>query len=113
MFEGIQVEQSYRWGMLLEELRERGLQSIELIVADGLKGLEDAAARVYGQADFQRCVTHAKRRLPAQVRSEDKPLLAEDLREVFLKIPKLPACIRRRPDTLLGQVSRCKRWFNW
>jgi len=77
------TESATGWNMLLEELRDRGLSSIGLIVADGLSGLEDAVARVYGQADFQRCVTHVKRRLLARVRSEDKPVLAEDLREVF------------------------------
>jgi len=77
------VESATGWAMLLEELRGRGLQSIGLVVADGLSGLEEAVARVYGRADFQRCVTHVKRRLLARVRSEDKPLLAQDLREVF------------------------------
>lgn len=50
---------------------------------DGLSGLEDAVGRVYPKADFQRCVTHVKRRVLARVRSEDKPRLAEDLRRVF------------------------------
>ena len=76
-------ESATGWEMLLEELRERGVQSIGLVVADGLSGLEDAVGRAYPRADFQRCVTHLKRRLLARVRSEDKPLLADDLREVF------------------------------
>src|SRR5690625_234058 len=77
------TESATGWEMLFEGLKQRGLSSIGLIVADGLKGLENAAARVYGRAGFQRCVTHVKRRLLARVRSEDKPLLGEDLREVF------------------------------
>lgn len=77
------VESATGWEILLEELRERGLQSVGLFVGDGLSGLEDAIARVYGQADFQRCVTHVKRRLLARVRTEDKARLAEDLRGVF------------------------------
>jgi len=72
-------ESATSWRMLLEELRERGVTSIGLIVADGLTGLEDAVARVFGK----RCVTHVKHRLLARVRCEDKPLLAEELRQVF------------------------------
>src|SRR5690625_7903497 len=92
--------------MLLEDLRGRGLKSVGLFVADGLRGLEDAVARVYGQADFQRCVTHVKRRLLARVRSEDKPLLAEDLRGVFATDDK---------DDSAGQgwerwQEFCQRW---
>jgi transposase-like protein len=76
-------ESATGWGMLLEELRGRGLTSIGLVVADGLSGLDQAVAKVYGQADFQRCVTHVKRCLLARVRSEDKDPLADDLRRVF------------------------------
>ena len=77
------TESALGWQMLLEELAERGLESIGLVIADGLSGLEEAVARVYAAADFQRCVTHVKRRLLARVRTEDKSLLAEDLRVVF------------------------------
>src|SRR5690625_2012361 len=100
------VESATGWEMLLEDLRGRGLKSVGLFVADGLRGLEDAVARVYGQADFQRCVTHVKRRLLARVRSEDKPLLAEDLRGVFATDAK---------DDSAGQgwerwQEFCQRW---
>jgi transposase-like protein len=77
------TESATGWEMLLEELQGRGVESIGLIVADGLSGLEDAVVRAYPNADFQRCVTHVKRRLLARVRSEDKPELAGDLRQVF------------------------------
>ncbi|TYC06603.1 MAG: IS256 family transposase [Kosmotoga sp.] len=80
---GQPTESATGWRMLLKELADRGLSSIGLVVADGLQGLPEAVARVYPAADFQRCVTHLKRELLARVRSEDKPLLAEDLREVF------------------------------
>lgn len=100
------VESATGWEMLLEKLSRRGLSSIGLIVADGLSGLEEAAARVYGQADFQRCVTHVKRRLLARVRTEDKPLLAEDLRQVF-------ATDRREDSPEQGWQrwqSLCEKW---
>lgn len=77
------TESATGWEMLLEELKQRGVESIGLIVADGLSGLENGVCKVYPSADFQRCVTHVKRRLLARVRTEDKPVLAEDLRQVF------------------------------
>jgi putative transposase len=76
-------ESATGWGILLEELRDRGVESIDLIVADGLSGLEDSVTRVYPDATFQRCVTHVKRRMLARVRSDDKAELADDLRQVF------------------------------
>lgn len=77
------TESATGWEMVLEELTGRGLKQTKLIVADGLAGLEDAVAKVYPSADFQRCVTHVKRRLLTRVRTEDKPKLRDDLRKVF------------------------------
>jgi transposase-like protein len=77
------TESATGWRMLLEELRGRGNPQLILIVADELTDLEDAATRVYGQSDFQRSVTHVKSRVLERVRTEDKPLLAEDLRQVL------------------------------
>src|SRR5690625_443124 len=100
------VESATGWEILLEELRERGLQSVGLFVADGLSGLEDAIARVYGQADFQRCVTHVKRRLLARVRTEDKARFAEDLRGVFATEDRADS-----PEEGWGRWQAvCQRW---
>src|SRR5690625_5852082 len=76
-------ESATGWEMILRDLRQRGLEKIGLIVADGLTGLEEAAGRAYPRSDFQRCVTHVKRRLVARVRTEDKQDLAEQLRQVI------------------------------
>lgn len=93
------TESATGWAMLLEELHERGVHEVGLVVADGLKGLEQAVARSYPAAGFQLCATHVKRRLLTRVRTEDKPLLAEDLREVF--------ATDRRDDT---PEKGWKRW---
>lgn len=92
-------ESATGWQMMLQELSRRGVNQIGLIVADGLIGLPTAAARIFPKADFQRCVTHAKRGLLARVRTEDKPHLAADLREVF--------ATDRREDT---PEQGWKRW---
>jgi len=76
-------ESASGWQLVLEGLRERGLERIGLLVADGITGLEDAVSQVYSGTPLQWCVTHIKRGVMARVRSEDKVLLAEDLRQVF------------------------------
>jgi len=100
------VESAAGWEMVLSELADRGVNSLGLVVADGLSGLESAVARIFPQADFQRCITHVKRRLLARVRSEDKPLMAEDLRAVF--------ATDRPDDTPEAGWARwqefCRRW---
>ncbi len=100
------TESAIGWEMLLEELQQRGLQRVDLVVADGLKGLEEAVARSYPGSAFQLCATHVKRRLLTRVRTEDKPLLAEDLRHVF--------ATDRRDDTPEKGWKRwqavCEKW---
>lgn len=100
------TESATGWEMVLEELTTRGLKHPKLIIADGLSGLEDAVAKVYPSADFQRCITHVKRRLLARVRSEDKSRLAEDLRQVF-------ATERHKDDPQQGWQrwqTLCNKW---
>lgn len=97
------TESATGWAMLLEELHERGVQEVGLVVADGLKGLQQAVARSYPESGFQLCATHVKRRLLSRVRTEDKPLLAEDLRYVF-------ATDRRDDTPEKGWQAVCEKW---
>lgn len=71
------------WKEIFQGLQKRGLKEIELIVADGIVGLDKVIAETYPKAVLQRCVTHLKRDLFAKVLPEDRSKLAADLREVF------------------------------
>jgi len=77
------TESATGWKELFEKLRERGVERIGLVVADGLIGLPSALSEVYPAAHFQRCVTHLKRNLLNKVRHGDKKSLSDDLRDVF------------------------------
>ncbi len=46
------------WLGFLKHLKERGLQRTELIVSDACLGLAEAAAEVYPDAAWQRCIVH-------------------------------------------------------
>lgn len=71
------------WGGILENLKKRGVQSIDLLVADGIQGLEDEIMKQYPGADFQKCVVHKMRNILNKARPKDKAEMAEDLKEVF------------------------------
>jgi len=76
-------ESATGWGEMFQALQERGLDRIGLLVADGLKYLEDALGRSFPGTPLQKCVTHLKRNMLAKVRHGDKAELASDLRDVF------------------------------
>lgn len=81
--EHMPTESGVGWKLLFEQLRERGLHQVGLIVADGIKGLPEAARAVFGDVRVQQCVVHMKRQLAAKVRTSDRAQLMEDLQEVF------------------------------
>ena len=77
------VESSTGWGYMFDNLHERGVECIGLMVADGLSGLDKVIGEKFPGTAFQRCTTHLKRNMLARVRHGDKKQLADDMREVF------------------------------
>lgn len=78
------TESAQFWGELLKELKDkRGVEKIDLFVADGLTYLEDEVAKVYPHTEFQKCVVHKMRNVLNKTSPKDKKEVAEDLKEVF------------------------------
>ena len=72
------------WSELLTSLKNRGLEKTDLVIADGLPGLDQVVHKAFPRARHQKCVTHFKRHIQTKVKASDKDAVAEDLREVFL-----------------------------
>jgi len=77
------TESASEWGELFEKLKKRGMEKTDLIIADGLEGLEQEVHRVFAGAKFQKCVVHKMRNILNKTRPKDKAEMAEDLKEVF------------------------------
>lgn len=77
------VESAVGWGEIFDALKDRGLQRVGLMVADGIKGLDTVVGEKFPGTQLQRCVTHLKRNMFAKVRHGDKAALAADLRDIF------------------------------
>ena len=77
------VESATGWGEIFDTLKDRGLQRVGLMVADGIKGLDTVVGEKFPGTRLQRCVTHLKRNMFAKVRHGDKAALAADLRDIF------------------------------
>jgi len=76
------------WGGILDNLKKRGVERIDLLVADGIQGLEDEIMKYYPNADFQKCVVHKMRNVLSKTRPKDKAEIAEDLKNVFNNFDK-------------------------
>lgn len=77
------TEGSSNWREEFENLKARGLEEINLVVSDGLQGIENAVAEVFPMATVQLCTVHLTRNILAKVKPCDKQLIAKDLKEVL------------------------------
>lgn len=78
------TESAQFWGELLKDLKnKRGVEKIDLFVADGISYLEDEVLKVYPNADFQKCVVHKMRNILNRTAPKDKQEVACDLKNIF------------------------------
>jgi putative transposase len=86
------------WGELLKDLKEkRGVETIDLFVADGIQYLEDEVLKVYPKTDFQKCVVHKMRNVLNRIAPKDKLEVAMDLKDIFDNFDK-SATIKKALD---------------
>jgi len=71
------------WLAVLNELKNRGLDDIFLLCADGLKGLPESVSTVYPKAIFQTCIVHMVRNSLKYVPWQEKKAVAADLKKIY------------------------------
>ena len=76
-------ESAQGWRLIFDDLKNRGLKTVGLVVSDGLAGIDTAISEKLPNTPHQRCIVHLQRNLSAFVRREDKKELAEDLRQIL------------------------------
>ena len=59
-------ESATGWSDIFDRLKERGVQRVGLMVADGIKGLDTVIGEKFPGTPLQRCVTHLKRNMFAK-----------------------------------------------
>jgi putative transposase len=76
-------EGAKHWLSVLTELKNRGLEDIFLICADGLKGLPESIEAAFPQTIFQTCIVHMVRHSLKYVPYKEKKAVAADLRKIY------------------------------
>lgn len=71
------------WLHVLTELRNRGLQDIFMLCADGLKGLPEAVEAAFPKTTFQTCIVHMVRHSLNYVPYKEKKAVAADLKKIY------------------------------
>lgn len=76
-------ESSKYWLGVLNNLKNRGVQDIMVICADGLTGIKESIAAAFPQAEYQRCIVHQVRNTLKYVAEKDKKEFAKDLKSIY------------------------------
>jgi transposase-like protein len=77
------TEGASNWEEAFISLKDRGVKTIQLVVADGLTGIENALQKVFPDATIQLCTVHLTRSILAKVKPADKAAVAADLKTVL------------------------------
>lgn len=77
------TEGALLWGQELQNLKDRGVESVGLIVSDGLSGIENPIVKSFPNARHQLCVVHAKRNILNTFPLKLRPQISLELQEVF------------------------------
>lgn len=76
-------ESSKYWLSVLNELKNRGIQDILILCADGLTGIKESIAVAFPEAEYQRCIVHQVRNTLKHVPDKDKKEFAKDLKTIY------------------------------
>ena len=78
-----QNESSKYWLGVLNELKNRGVQDILILCADGLTGMKEAVNAAFPETEYQRCIVHQVRNTLKYVADKDKRKFASDLKTIY------------------------------
>ena len=76
-------ESAKYWLSVLNDLKNRGVQDILILCADGLTGIKESISAAFPQTEYQRCIVHQVRNTLKYVSHKDKKAFANDLKSIY------------------------------
>lgn len=76
-------EGARQWGLILEDLKKRGIEEVFFFCVDGLAGFKESIYKVFPQSMVQRCIVHLIRSSTRFVSDKDRRGLCADLRKIY------------------------------
>ena len=99
-------EDKASWKTFFVWLKERGLDGTKLIVGDRCLGMLEAAAEVFPEAKYQRCVVHFYRNIFSTVPRSKMKLVAKMLKAIHAQESK--AAAREKAKQVVSDLSEMK-----
>lgn len=76
-------EGARRWGLVLEDLQERGVEDVLVFCTDDLSGFSEAISEVYPLSVIQKCIVHKVRSSTRFVDDKDSKAVRKGLRTIY------------------------------
>lgn len=76
-------EGAKKWGMVMEDLKARGVSDILVVCTDDLQGFSDQIQEAFPASIVQKCIVHQMRNSLKYVDEADKKAVIKDLRQVY------------------------------
>jgi len=86
-------EGSRQWGLILEDIKKRGVEDVLFFSIDGLKGFQDVIEQVYPLSIIQRCIVHMIRNSTKFVSYKDLKAVCNDLKKIYTAADRQQASI--------------------
>lgn len=86
-------EGARQWGLILEDLKSRGVEDVLFFSIDGLTGFKDVIESVFPLSFIQRCIVHKIRNSTRFVRTREREAVCRDLRKIYTSADRLQARI--------------------
>lgn len=71
------------WLSVLNDLKNRGVNDVLIVCADGLSGIKEAIEIAFPKAEYQRCLVHQVRNTLRFVSYKDRAKFANDLKSIY------------------------------
>lgn len=78
-----QSEGARQWGLILEDIKRRGVEDVLFFSVDGLTGFKDVIEQSFPLSTLQRCIVHKIRNSTRYVSDKDIKALCSDLRKIY------------------------------
>lgn len=76
-------EGARHWGLVLQDLRRRGVEDVLVMCTDNLKGFSDVINDVFPETIVQKCIVHQVRNSLRYVDDKDRKKISSGLRKVY------------------------------
>jgi transposase-like protein len=81
-------EGASKWGLILNDLKQRGLEDVLVMCTDNLTGFSEVITEAFPKTIVQKCIVHQVRNSLRYVDERDRKKVASDLRKVYTSVSR-------------------------